>query len=331
MAGQKRRVAPTFRAERPATIDKICAEHALIGIDQCKGAVHNIHAWPPVDTYMTDTPCLTDRTALALHRARARRAPEDFLHREAAADLEERVAEVNKSFTSPAIIGGLVDPFRDVWPQAICVDDTPDIALDRASHDLILHAFALHWADDPVGQLVQARLALKPDGLFIAVLLGGQTLRELRVALAEAESRVMGGISPRVLPMADIRDLGGLLQRAGFALPVADSRLLKVRYPSLARLARDLRGMGETNALAARHRKGASRRFFSEAEAIYRKNFADEDGYLVATFELVYLTGWVPHESQQQPLKPGSARASLADALEVKERPAGDAVPKPRR
>ncbi len=280
---------------------------------------------------MTDTPRLTDRTALELHRARARRSPVDFLDREAAADIEERIAEVNKSFSSPAIVGELVDPFRAILPRAHCVADTPDIDLERGTYDIVLHAMALHWADDPVGQLVQSRLALKPDGLFIAVLFGGQTLRELRVALAEAEARVMGGISPRVLPMADIRDLGALLQRAGFALPVADSRKLTVRYASLDRLVRDLRGMGETNALAARHRKPVSRRLFSEAEAVYRENFADEEGFLTATFELVYLTGWAPHESQQQPLKPGSAKARLADALRVDERPAGDPVKPLRR
>ena len=252
--------------------------------------------------------------------------PEYFLHREAAADLEERVAEVNKSFTSPAIIGGLVEPFRAIWPNANSAVDAPDIALDRGSHDIIFHAMALHWADDPVGQLVQARLALKPDGLFIAVLFGGQTLHELRAVLAEAESRVMGGISPRIVPMGDIRDLGALLQRAGFSLPVADSRTLTVRYPSLARLAHDLRGMGETNALVDRHRTPARRQLFNEAEAIYRENFADAEGYLIATFELVYLTGWAPHESQQKPLKPGAAKARLADALRVDERPAGDPV-----
>ncbi|MGI9390059.1 MAG: methyltransferase domain-containing protein [Boseongicola sp.] len=275
---------------------------------------------------MTDTPRLTDRSALELHRDRARRKPEYFVYHEAATDLEERVSEVNKSFNSPAIIGGLTDPFRAIWSEATCVADAPEIALEHDSHDLILHAMALHWADDPVGQLVQARLALKPDGLFIAVHFGGQTLRELRAVLSEAESRVMGGISPLVVPMADIRELGALLQRAGFSLPVADSRTLTVRYPSLDRLVRDLRGMGETNALANRHRAPASRRLFEEAETIYRENYADADGFLVATFELVYLTGWSPHESQQRPMKPGSARARLADALRVDERPAGDPV-----
>ncbi|MGI9391893.1 MAG: methyltransferase domain-containing protein [Boseongicola sp.] len=275
---------------------------------------------------MTDKPRLTDRSALELHRSRARRMLEDFVYREAAIDLEERVSEVNKSFTSPAIIGGLVEPFRAIWPYANCVADAPEIALETASHDLIFHAMALHWADDPVGQLVQARLALKPDGLFIAVQFGGQTLRELRAVLAEAESRVMGGISPRVVPMAEIRELGALLQRAGFSQPVADSRTLTVRYPSFNRLVRDLRGMGETNALANRHRATSSRQLFEEAETIYCENYADTDGFLVATFELVYLTGWAPHESQQKPLKPGSAKARLADALRVDERPAGDPV-----
>ena len=149
---------------------------------------------------------------------------------------------------------------------------------------------------------------------------GGATLQELRAALAQAETTLTGGLSPRVLPMADIRDLGGLLQRAGLALPVADSRKLTVRYPDLATLIRDLRGMGETNALAARHRALPPRDLFTETERLYRQHFAD-DGYLLATFELVFLTGWAPDATQPQPLRPGSAQTRLADALGVPETP----------
>ena len=205
-------------------------------------------------------------------------------------------------------------------PSAPVIADDARLDVTEQTHDLVLHAFGLHWADDPVGQLVQSRLALKPDGLFLGVMFGGATLQELRASLAEAEANVLGGISPRVLPMADIRDLGGLLQRAGFALPVADSLKLTVRYPDLAALVRDLRGMGETNALAQRHRGFPGKRLFEEAETTYRRAFSD-GGYLTATFEIVFLTGWAPDASQPQPLRPGSAQSRLSDALGVPETP----------
>ena len=203
---------------------------------------------------MTRPPTLTDRTALALHRTRAARHPAFFLHEDAAGEIEERLAEINKSYTAPLFIGHATPPLRALFPDAPLIEDAEHLSAQPQAHDLILHAFGLHWADDPVGQLVQSRLALQPDGLFLGVMFGGATLQELRAALAQAETTLTGGLSPRVLPMADIRDLGGLLQRAGLALPVADSRKLTVRYPDLATLIRDLRGMGETNALAARHR-----------------------------------------------------------------------------
>jgi hypothetical protein len=163
-------------------------------------------------------------------------------------------------------------------------------------------------------------LALKPDGLFLGILFGGATLQELRAVLAEAETRLTGGLSPRVLPMADLRDLGGLLQRAGLALPVADSRKWTVRYPDLATLVRDLRGMGEANALANRHRVIPPRALFETAESLYRSHFSDKD-YLLATFEIVFLTGWAPDAGQPQPLRPGSAQTRLAEALGVPETP----------
>lgn len=266
---------------------------------------------------MTGASPLTDRAALARHRARAARAPALFLHDEAAIEIEERLTEVNKAFTAPVLIGHVTPPLARLFPDAPVHDDTDRLTL-AGDHDLVIHAFGLHWADDPVGQMVQSRLALVPDGMFLAVLFAGATLQELRAALAEAETRLTCGLSPRVLPMADIRDLGGLVQRAGLALPVADSRKLTVRYPDLATLFRDLRGMGETNALAARHKAVPPRSLFRVTEDIYRQNFSD-DGYLVATFELVFLTGWAPSENQQKPLSPGSARHRLADALGVRE------------
>ena len=274
---------------------------------------------------MTRPPALTDRTALTAHRARARRLPGHadalFLHRAALADLQERLIEVNRTFTSPALVTGFPEVWREFAPDGLLVADTEALALSPGAHDLVIHAMGLHWADDPLGQLVQCRHALRPDGLFIAVLPGGRTLHELRTSLAEGEALVTGGLSPRVLPMAEIRDLGSLMQRAGFALPVADSFTQTVHYSSFTSLCADLRAMGETNALAARLRRFSARAIFAAAEAVYRTSFATPDDRLQATFDLVFLTGWAPHDSQQQPLRPGSARSRLADALGVAEKP----------
>lgn len=269
---------------------------------------------------MTGTPNLTDRKTLALHRARAARDPVTFLHQAVADELQERLAEVKKAFTAPLLVGNLTAPFAENFPDAPHIADAPELDVARAAHDLVLHLFGLHWADDPVGQLVQSRLALQPDGWFLGVMFGGTTLHELRASLAEAEAKLTGGLSPRVLPMADLRDLGGLLQRAGFALPVADSQCFTVRYPSLAKLVQDLRGMGETNALHARSRRATTRALFAETERLYRQSFED-NGYLTATFEVVFLTGWAPSADQPQPLRPGSATTRLSDALGVPETP----------
>lgn len=275
---------------------------------------------------MTGTPKITDIDALHRHRQRAARDPVLFLHEEAAAEIEERLAEIKKSFIAPLLIGHVSSPIRSLFPEAPIIPDDERLAVQPSTHDIVLHSFALHWSDDPIGQMVQSRLALQPDGLFIAVLFGGATLSELRTALAEAEARLSGGLSPRVLPMADLRDLGGLIGRAGLALPVADNLKLTVRYPSLARLVADLRGMGETNALQTRHKAIPPRALFELTEQLYRQHFSDADGYLKATFEMVFLTGWAPSENQQKPLQPGSARQRLADALGVDEQPTGDPV-----
>ncbi len=269
---------------------------------------------------MTNRPALTDRVALTRHRQRAEKQPALFLHEDAAVEIEERLAEVNKSYTAPLLVGHVTAPFNGLFPGAPSIEDTERLSVAPGAHDLVIHAFGLHWAEDPIGQIVQSRLALKPDGLFLGVMFGGATLRELRAVLAEAETRLTGGLSPRVLPMADLRDLGGLLQRAGLALPVTDGRKLTVRYPDLATLIRDLRGMGETNALAARQRGIPSRALFEMAEELYHAHYAD-DGYLIATYELVFLTGWAPDAGQPQPLRPGSAQNRLADALGVPETP----------
>ena len=266
-------------------------------------------------------PRLTDRAALLAHRARAlsRATPGAFfLHDEAILELQERLKDVNRTFTRPAIVTGLPGIWQDVVPGARIVPDTDILDLEPGAHDLVIHAMALHWADDPVGQLIQCRRALCPDGLFLGAALGGETLVELRAVLAEAETQVSGGLSPRVAPMPEVRDMGALLQRAGLALPVADRLPLRTRYRDLPALLRDLRAMGETNALAARHRKTPPRELFSRADRIYKDAFPDADG-IRATFEMIFLTGWAPSDDQPKPLRPGSAQARLADALGVKE------------
>jgi SAM-dependent methyltransferase len=259
---------------------------------------------------------LTDRSALMANRARALRSgAADFLHRAALAEAQDRLAMVNRAFTEVAIVGGWMPCWQDAFPGAAHVEDGERLALAPGAHDLVIHAMALHWADDPVGQLVQARRALRPDGLMLAVAPGGRTLQELRAALAEAETAVLGGLSPRVLPMAEIRDLGGLLQRAGLSLPVADAVTLTANYQSAFHLMRDLRAMGEGNALANRYRRPAPRALFTQAAQRYDAAYAGSDGRITASFELIVLTGWAPDESQPKPLRPGSAAARLADAL----------------
>ncbi|MFP1643624.1 methyltransferase domain-containing protein [Pontitalea aquivivens] len=274
---------------------------------------------------MTTPPLLTDRSALDRNRARARRSgPALFLHDDAAAELEERLNEVNRTFTAPAVVTAFPDPWRETLPAARIVADDEVLDLAPGAHDLVVHALALHWANDPVGQIVQAARALRPDGLFIAVMFGGQTLAELRAALAEAEVAVTGGLSPRVLPMGEIRDLGALLQRAGLALPVADSVLRRVSYADPFRLMADLRAMGEANALTGRRRTLTPRAVFAQAARRYAAAYAEPGGRVRASFDMVWLTGWKPHESQQKPLRPGSAAARLADALGAAEQSAGD-------
>lgn len=261
---------------------------------------------------------LTDRAALEAHRARA--TPDGFfLHREAVAAVRERLAEVKREFTAPAIVTAVPEVWAELAPAARVVPDAPALALEPGAHDLVIHGLALHWSDDPVGQLIQCRRALRPDGLFLGVAFGGQSLHELRAALAEAEVAVSGGLSPRVAPMAEIRDLGALLQRAGFALPVADADRRCVSYASALHLMRDLRAMGETNALIARRRTPAPRALFAEAARLYEA-WHGRDGRVPATVEMIHLAGWAPHESQQTPLRPGSAAARLADALDTEER-----------
>jgi SAM-dependent methyltransferase len=260
-------------------------------------------------------PRLVDTEALVRHRARARLSEAGFMHETAADEIEERIRDVNRTFTSPAVVTAFSDFWADIVPGAACVAPAETLDLRPGAHDLVIHAMALHWADDPIGQIVQCRRALEDDGLFLGVCFGGETLTELRSALAEAEIAEMGGLSPRIAPMAEVRQIGALLQRAGLALPVADVVPQTVSYTDIFALMRDLRAMGETNALIERHRKPPRRTLFARADAIYRANFPHGDDRIRATFDLIFLTGWAPHESQQKPLRPGSAKARLADAL----------------
>ena len=291
---------------------------------------------------MSGPPRLFDR---ALHRKRLDRAAAgfggaDFLQRRAAADLVERLEVIMRDFPRAVDLSARNGAFRDalaVSPAAERVGllveadlsgamlagrDGPRLVLDEEalpfapeSLDLIVSTLGLHWTNDVVGALVQIRRALKPDGLFLGAFLGGSTLTELRQALTEAESELLGGAGSRVSPFADSRDAASLLQRAGFALPVADVDRVNVSYEHPLRLMADLRQMGETNVLADRHPRALTRALIARAGEIYAERFAGPDGRVPATFEIVTLTGWAPHASQQQPLRPGSARMRLADAL----------------
>ncbi|ATF20000.1 methyltransferase domain-containing protein [Phaeobacter gallaeciensis] len=268
----------------------------------------------------TPRPQLFDRRAITAHRSRL--TPQAlFLHDIARDEIEDRLSMVNRSFTSPALVAPFTEGWASCLPDAKHVADDETLDLEVGAHDLVVHAMSLHWANDPVGQLIQCHRALTEDGLLLVVMLGGQTLHELRSALATAETRLSGGLSPRVAPMAEVRDLGALLQRAGFALPVADVVPLTAKYRDLRHLMHELRGMGETNAMTQRQKVTPSRHLFAEAEEIYRATYATADGLLPATFELICLTGWSPSETQQKPLRPGSAKARLADALKVPETP----------
>jgi SAM-dependent methyltransferase len=269
-------------------------------------------------------PDIACRRTLARNRARVRGESDLFLHALARDDLHLRLSEVNRTFTAPAIVTGLPQVWGDFVQNAVVVGDDPVLALAEGAHDLIIHAMALHWAADPVGQLVQCRRALQPDGLLLAVCFGGQTLAELRTTLATAETEVTGGLSPRVLPMAEIRDWGGLLQRAGLALPVADSLCQNVAYRDLSRLFADLRAMGEQNALAGRTRHFSRRAVFARATQLYAQHYSDISGHFRTSFELIFLSAWAPDASQPQPLRPGSATARLADVLGHAESPAPD-------
>jgi SAM-dependent methyltransferase len=314
----ERRGPPARPAQTEIGGDAGITGQALRGIDQLDCDLQFRHLRPIVCAMQQQPPILTDRPALTRQRARARAM---FLQSEALTEVQERLIEVNRTFTAPAVVTGFPEIWADAMPDAVIVPDDAVLDLAPGGHDLVIHALCLHWADDAVGQMVQCRRALHPDGLFIGIMFGGQTLHELRSALAMAEAEVTGGLSPRVLPMGEIRDLGGLLQRAGFALPVADSFTRRVIYRDAWHLMRDLRAMGEGNALAARLRRPTRAAVLTRAAAIYQDSHAGPDGRIAATFDFICLTGWAPADSQQKPLRPGSAAQRLADALGAPEVP----------
>lgn len=289
---------------------------------------------------------LFDRRLMTERRRRRHRdrslAASDFLYRAAAEELADRLSVTQRDFTLALDIDDPGDhlarrlaalpnvgtvvamsPHAELLAPGLLgfVGDEEALALAPASLDLVVSNLSLHLTNDTPGTLVQIRRALKPDGLFSAALLGGDSLTELRQSLLHAETETVGGASPRVAPFPDIRDMGGLLQRAGFALPVTDMDRLTVRYDSLFALGRDLRQMGLSNMLSERSRRPLRRQTLLRAAEIYAERFSDADGRIRATFEIVYLSGWVPHESQQKPLRPGTAKASLKDALTRGERP----------
>ena len=274
-------------------------------------------------------PQIFDRALLRarLNKAIASGAP-DFLLLRTADDLLDRLLTVKRDFSRSLDLGaptahfaqaiiasGRQPPLRAGGLGGDVIVDEEALPFAPASFDLVVSGMALQWVNDLPGVFAQVRRVLAPDGLFIACLPGGASLVELRAALAQAEEEITGGASPRVSPFVDVRDMGGLLQRAGFALPVSDIDSFTLRYDSLFALMADLRAMGATNVLAKRSSRPLRRDVLARAAQIYAERFSDPDGRVRASFEIVWLSGWAPHESQQQPAKPGSATMRLEDAM----------------
>ena len=275
---------------------------------------------------MPGPPLIFDRSAIARARTRAERSgKQQFLIQEAAEGLGARLAPIHRKFAQaadlesrPAALDTL-RPFSSDWTD-VRISEREIVEFGGRSFELVTSVLALQFANDLPGILIQTRRALVPDGVFAAALFGGDTLRELRESLAAAEIEVLGGASPRVVPMSDIRDLGQLLQRAGFSLPVADVDRTTVTYGSLFSLVSDLRANGQTNVLHERSGQPISRAVLRAAEGHYKRHFADSRGRLIATFDIVYLLGWSPSENQPRPLKPGTAKMPLASVLEPRTR-----------
>ena len=289
---------------------------------------------------MTESPIIFDRLLQRRRRSRAAALSANFLLDHVAGELADRLSVVLRRFNVGVDLGTPGDAVRrslrrlgagmivgaDVIARGkpFVVADEEALPFRDSSLDFVVSGLALHFANDLPGVLAQIRRALKPDGLFLAAILGGETLTELRQAFAEAESEIEDGASPRVAPFADLRQLGALLQRAGFALPVTDVERVTVRYSSVFDLMHDLRRMGAANTLVARRRVPLRRTTLMQMADVYARRFADADGRIRTTFDIVWLSGWAPHPNQQQPLRPGSAKARLADALGTREISAGE-------
>lgn len=279
-----------------------------------------------------------DRSALRKNRNRCARNPGDhtFLFDWASTRVAERLFDIRRRFPMALQIGARADFTSDKIDQKIIMDvstDQPDLKIiadedflpfKENSFDLITSALNLHSVNDLPGALLQIRKTLKPDGLLIAALFGGETLMELRESLMQAELELKGGISPRVSPFADKQQIGALLQRAGFALPVIDSEIVTVTYDTIFKLMHDLRFMGEGNIIRDRHKYNPGKSFFMKAAEYYQDKYSEKDGRIRASFEIIFLIGWAPHASQQKPLRPGSAKNRLADALSTQEIKTGE-------
>jgi SAM-dependent methyltransferase len=272
----------------------------------------------------TAAPILFDRALLRARQDRASRIePATFLFDRVADDMDERLHAVLRDFSDVADIWSpgelLRKPSRDRFKSIVQIRPDPsgqeNLALQPESLDLAVSALAFQFVNDLPGVLAQIRRALRPDGLLQAAMIGGDTLSELRQSFAAAEAELESGASPRVAPFADLRDVGALLQRAGFALPVTDVDRVVVRYDSAFTLMQDLRSMGATNVLVERRRTPSRRTTLLRMAQIYSERFADADGRIRATFDVIWLSGWAPHESQQKPLQPGSAKMGLAEAV----------------
>ena len=237
---------------------------------------------------------LVDRSTLNLHRKRVQASKARFLwfHELVADEISSRIDDINQSFSKKCVVCSIPEFWQSAVPSASVILDIDNLGLMQGGYDLIIHAMSLHWANDPVGQLIQCQRALEKDGLLMAVLFGGDTLVELRTACVHAETKIKGGISPRVLPMGNIMSLGNLLQRAGIEQPVADRLTLTRHYNSTFELMHELRSMGETNAMVKRQKTFTSRSVFNEIDRFYNQYFKDASGKLTATFELIFLTGW---------------------------------------
>jgi len=272
-----------------------------------------------------------------LHRRQKRAAnlgPAAFLLNRAEEDLVDRMSSITRTFERVALVDTVCTEPLEKFLSSRGVKQIHTVHIENETesllckpdtqYDLVISLHSMQWLNDLPGVLAQIKRLLKPDGLLLAAMIGGDTLTELRDALASAESELEGGISPRVSPFVEVRTLGSLLQRANLALPVTDIDRLTVRYKNALALMHDLRRMGATNVLIERSRKPLRRTTLLRAAEIYRERYADADGRVRATFEILWLSGWAPHESQQQPLKPGSAKARLADALRAIEVPAGE-------